>query len=145
MLHTVAFAALMIWNRYDSGLADANLPVDGLAVRTKVPSGCWPFTGDFGVGAVTFNVEPSAAASELPASAPDGATGVSGVRPHATAIVRMQAAAGMQIFVRSISLLLQRVGTGSPHERVGVAGILLQRPRFFSAKFDRSIAACVLP
>jgi hypothetical protein len=102
-------------------------------------------TGDFGVGAVTFNVEPSAAASELPGSAPEGATGVSGVRPQATARAKMQAAAGMQIFFRSISLFLQQVGTGSPHERVGVAGILLQRRRFLSAKFVRSNAICVLP
>jgi hypothetical protein len=86
-----------------------------------------------GVGADTFKVDPSDAASELPVSTPEGATGVSVERPQATARASMHAAAGMQIFFRDISLFLQRVGTGARKRGKGMQGYYYSVSGFYQS------------
>ena len=72
---TTAPAAVLISNSYDNGTDESNLPLALFVVRVRV-SGCAPLTGETGVGAVAFSVEPSAAAFTDPFSVTLGEDGL---------------------------------------------------------------------
>src|SRR5690349_14044023 len=70
----------------------ANLPVDFDATSTTV-SGCEPLTGETGLGALAFSVEPSAAAPPEMSSVDVGEAGLGDDFEHATASANRAAAA----------------------------------------------------
>jgi hypothetical protein len=87
----VAPPVVLIWNSYDGASDGSYFPVDLFVVNTSV-SGWAPLTGDTAVGAVTFKVEPSAAAPAEGSVAAEGLTGVSGDFEQASARANKAAA-----------------------------------------------------
>jgi hypothetical protein len=81
----MALAALKIWNRYFTTTTGTKGAVDGLTTSFAGPvDGLASLIGDCGVGAVTFNVEPSEDGALVPSAGAVGVRGVLDFDVHAT-------------------------------------------------------------
>src|SRR5687768_13870428 len=119
---------------YEKGPAPgANRAVAAPAVRMST-SGWALLTGDCGVGAVAFNVEPSFAASATPGSAPVGATGAGESFEQASASARTAPDAQAKSLVCCISNLVE-LWNGTRWERAA--------KYYYTAA--GSVIGCVLP